>query len=212
MLQFLSPILNLLKSDITRCSNLVLAGNTLPPADLEGIGMYSRFPLLRPTYIASYANACIVEILKTGKISSLNVSSCGMCEKDLLTLVAPILDYPQPLRSLNLSENLGRLPAAVLPHMLHHLTELRVLNLRGSLQGGGDMSDTLIPYKVLDRLQYLQELDISGFKVRQRNPYQACACVNLQPPRLTLQRCKISGASCVVGPRRRAGCLRNSGS
>jgi hypothetical protein len=38
-LQFLTPILNLLRSDITKCSNLILARNPLLGSDLEDIGM-----------------------------------------------------------------------------------------------------------------------------------------------------------------------------
>lgn len=39
-LQFLTPILNLLKSGITKCNRLILSGNILPPADVEGLGKH----------------------------------------------------------------------------------------------------------------------------------------------------------------------------
>ncbi|KAK0645927.1 hypothetical protein B0T16DRAFT_428892 [Cercophora newfieldiana] len=142
-LQFLTPILNLLRSDITKCSNLILARNPLLRSDLEDI----------------------IETLEAGKIHTLDVSSCGLCEVELRNLITPLLDRSQPLRSLNLSENPGRLPADFLPQMLYNMMELRELNLRGSLQAGWDATTTLIPFDILDRLEYLEELDISGFKV-----------------------------------------------
>jgi hypothetical protein len=37
-LQFLTPILNLLKSGITKCNRLILTGNTLSGADVEDLG------------------------------------------------------------------------------------------------------------------------------------------------------------------------------
>ncbi|KAK4448540.1 protein NLRC3 [Podospora aff. communis PSN243] len=142
-LQFLTPILNLLRSDITKCSNLILARNPLLRSDLEDI----------------------VETLEACKIQTLDVSSCGLCEVELRNLIGPLLDRPQPLQSLNLSENPGRLPADFLPQMLYNMPELRELNLRGSLQAGWDTTTTLIPFEILDRLTCLEELDISGFKV-----------------------------------------------
>jgi len=93
------------------------------------------------------------------------VSSCGLGEAELRHLVAPFLDRPQPLWSLNLSENPGRLPADFLPQMLYNLVELRELNLRGSLQAGWDTTTTLIPSEILDQLECLEELDVSGFKL-----------------------------------------------
>lgn len=142
-LEFLTPILNLLKSDITKCSHLVLAGNTLLQYDLEDI----------------------VEALDMAKIHALDVSSCGLGEKALRTLIAPLLGRPQPLQSLNLSENPGRLLAGILPDIIPHLADLRYLNLRGSLQGERDVAGTLFPYEVLGHLENLEELDLSGFKI-----------------------------------------------
>ncbi|KAK0710971.1 hypothetical protein B0H67DRAFT_492783 [Lasiosphaeris hirsuta] len=142
-LEFLTPILNLLKPDITKCSHLVLAGNTLLQHDLEDI----------------------VEALDMAKIHALDVSSCGLGEKSLRTLIAPLLGRPQPLQSLNLSENPGRLPAGLLLDIIPHLANLRYLNLRGSLQGERDIVGTLFPYDVLSHLENLEELDLSGFKI-----------------------------------------------
>ena len=44
-LQFLTPILSLLRSGITKCNRLIVSGNTLPQADVEDIGEHSHPPL-----------------------------------------------------------------------------------------------------------------------------------------------------------------------
>ena len=39
-LQFLTPILHLLRSGITKCNHLILGGNTLPQSDIEALGKH----------------------------------------------------------------------------------------------------------------------------------------------------------------------------
>ena len=43
--------------------------------------------------------------------------------------------------------------------------ELKELNLRGSLLAEEGVLDTLIPFSVLQHLEHLEALDISGLKV-----------------------------------------------
>ena len=48
-LQFLAPILSLLRSGITKCNRLIVSGNTLPQPDVEDIGEYFHpLPGLQP--------------------------------------------------------------------------------------------------------------------------------------------------------------------
>ena len=104
------------------------------------------------------------ETLYAGKIKALDVSSCCLSEKDLRTLTAPI-QKAQPLQLFDISKSLGRLPASVLPSLLWNLVELKELNLRGSLLAEEGVLDTLIPFSVLQHLEHLEALDISGLKV-----------------------------------------------
>jgi hypothetical protein len=41
-LQFLTPILGLLRSGITKCNRLIVSGNLLPPADVDDLGKPPR--------------------------------------------------------------------------------------------------------------------------------------------------------------------------
>lgn len=93
------------------------------------------------------------------------MSSCGLCENQIRHLVSPFLDHYHPLQYLNISDNTGRLPASFLPEILYNLYQIKHLNLHGSLQADGDVSGTLVPFEILDRLINLEELDISGFLV-----------------------------------------------
>ncbi|KAK3375453.1 hypothetical protein B0H63DRAFT_482951 [Podospora didyma] len=143
-LQFLTPILNLLKSGITKCNRLILSGNTHLRSDIEDL----------------------VETMKTGSIQALDVSFCGLDDMDMRDLVvSPLLNYPQSLQSLQLTGNLGRLPAYLIADMIQYLADLKELRLCGSLQGTID--GPLIPLEVFERLELLEELDISNFKINE---------------------------------------------
>ncbi|KAK1756075.1 RNI-like protein [Echria macrotheca] len=181
-LQFLTPILALLRSGITRCHNLVLSGNPIGHSDLVDI----------------------VETLEAGKILGLDISSCGLFENDLKSLVAAFQGRFHPLRSLNISGNPGRLPARLLPDMLYSLVELRELNLRGSLQADSDISEPLIPYEILVQLECLEDLDLAGFKLNIETIEDLCAFLHHRANypgdggvcrlrRLVLDHCGITG-------------------
>lgn len=64
-----------------------------------------------------------------------------------------------------MSENPGRLPVAFLPQILYNLVDLRELNLRGTLQSERTEVGSSIPFEVLQPLQCLEVIDLSGFKV-----------------------------------------------
>lgn len=181
-LQFLMPILHLLQANITKCDHLILAGNSLHSMDIE----------------------LLVATLRAGKIQTLDVSSTGLCERALRHLVSPFLDLNLPMRSLNLSDNPGRLPAGILPRMLRNLVFLRELNIRGSLQGESEIIGTLIPIEVFERLEHLEELDLSGFKLNDATLHDIGNFLRCRDPktggrrpsqfrRLTLNHCGITG-------------------
>ncbi|KAK0630580.1 hypothetical protein B0T17DRAFT_507043 [Bombardia bombarda] len=141
-LQFLAPIMSLLKTGATKCNHLILSRNLLLRSDIEELS----------------------EAINTGCIQGLDVSCCGLDDMHLRDMVVgSLLDCPRPLQVLNVSGNPGRLPVRILPEVTQYLEELKELNLCGSLQG--DSGDPLIPVATLDRLFLLEELDISNFKL-----------------------------------------------
>ncbi|KAL2259165.1 hypothetical protein VTK26DRAFT_7251 [Humicola hyalothermophila] len=142
--QLLTPILNLLRSGITKCNRLLLGGNILPPSDIEELA----------------------DTMKTGAIQALDLSGCGLDDASLRDMVVtPLLEHPGPLESLSVSGNPGRLQARVLPSMLECLRDIRELNLGGSIQGDSYVEGSLLPFATLQCLEMLEELNISGYKV-----------------------------------------------
>lgn len=104
-------------------------------------------------------------------IQALDVSSCGLGQKDLGILTKPI-NLTDQIRVLDISKNLHRLPLTHLPNILLGLKGVKELNLRGSLRAGVDVVESLFPFKLLQNLQELEVLDISGLKV----PAPCCLC------------------------------------
>ncbi|KAL1868432.1 hypothetical protein VTK73DRAFT_3671 [Phialemonium thermophilum] len=139
--QFLSPILNLLRTGSSKCNRLLLSGNALSPADIVEI----------------------IHALEMGLIQALDISRCGLCDMDLRELFHATGHSSQPLQLLDISGNMGRIPAHMVPHAVSLLGDLRELNLCGCLLG--DLQGPLLPFEVLERLPCLEELDISNYKV-----------------------------------------------
>lgn len=104
-------------------------------------------------------------------IQALDVSSCGLGQKDLEVLTKPI-NLTDQIRVLDISKNLHKLPVTHLPNILLGLKGVKELNLRGSLRAGVDVVESLFPFKILLHLQELEVLDISGLKV----PSPCCLC------------------------------------
>jgi hypothetical protein len=106
------------------------------------------------------------ETLKAGALQALDVSHCGLDDASLRDMiVAPLSDLPGLLQSLSVSGNPGRLPAHMLPGLLRYLTEIRELNLSGSIQTESFIAGSLRPFAALERMERLEELDISGYTV-----------------------------------------------
>ena len=145
-LQFLTPILSLLKAGNTKCSRLILAGNTLPQFDIDDLA----------------------ETMKTGTLHALDISYCGLGDMSLRDIVvAPLEEGLLPLQTLCISGNPGRLPAHILPDLFQNLPDIQHLKLGGSILGNSCVDGPLIPFDILENLPYLQELDISGFKLNE---------------------------------------------
>lgn len=109
------------------------------------------------------ANRPAVDILKMGCLQGLDISRCGLSDMDLRDLFEAIAYNAGPVQLLDISGNLGRIPAKMVPNSIDFFTDLRELNLYGSLLG--DTQGPLLPFEALDRLIHLQELDISHSKV-----------------------------------------------
>ncbi|KAL2181284.1 uncharacterized protein P884DRAFT_273816 [Thermothelomyces heterothallicus CBS 202.75] len=143
-LQFLTPILRLLRSGITKCNRLIVNGNTLPQFDVDDLA----------------------ETMKCGAIQALDVSYCGLDDASLREMIVePLSDYPGLLQSLSVSGNPGRLPAHILPGLFRYLTDIRELNLSGSIQAESHTEGSLLPFAALEGMENLEELNVSGYKL-----------------------------------------------
>ncbi|KAJ4304073.1 hypothetical protein N0V88_001683 [Collariella sp. IMI 366227] len=183
-LQFLSPLLNLLKTGITKCNRLLLGGNLLTRFDIDDLS----------------------ETMKSGALQALDVSYCGLDDASMRDMIVlPLTEYPGLLQSLSVSGNPGRLPAHILPGLFQYLTDIRELNLSGSIQAESYIEDSLLPFAALERMEMLEELDISGYKVDPATfadlerflHHRSLRLVQGHPIRfhkLTLNHCGITGA------------------
>ncbi|KAK4249959.1 hypothetical protein C7999DRAFT_39082 [Corynascus novoguineensis] len=143
-IQFLTPILRLLRSGISKCNRLILSGNALPQFDVDDLA----------------------ETMKCGTIQALDVSYCGLDDASLREMIVePLSDYPGLLQSLSVSGNPGRLPAHILPGLFRYLTEIRELNLSGSIQAESYIEGSLLPFAALEGMENLEELNVSGYKL-----------------------------------------------
>ncbi|KAK3295555.1 uncharacterized protein B0H64DRAFT_441942 [Chaetomium fimeti] len=182
-LQFLTPILSLLRSGITKCNRLIVSGNTLPQFDVDDLA----------------------ETMKCGAIQALDVSYCGLDDASLRDMIVdPLSDYPGLLQSLSVSGNPGRLPAHIMPGLFRYLTEIRVLNLSGSIQAESYIEGSLLPFSALESMERLEELDVSGYKLDEATchdlerflQYRSWRLDQGQPLRfhkLVLNHCRITG-------------------
>jgi hypothetical protein len=104
--------------------------------------------------------------MKYGAIQALDVSYCGLDDNSLRDIIVePLSEYSGVLQSLSVSGNPGRLPAHILPGLMRYLTEIRELNLSGSIQAESCIEGSLLPFAALECLERLEELDVSGYKV-----------------------------------------------
>ncbi|OAA64182.1 leucine rich repeat domain containing protein [Niveomyces insectorum RCEF 264] len=137
--QFLLPILNLLAAGLTRCNRLFLRGCALGDSDID-----------------SLAKDAV-------GLEALDVANCGLSDQSMKTLFQALSQSAWTLTMLDVSQNFGRVPAALFQQFLESVGSLRQLNVSGSLTG--TFEGELLPFEVLDRLENLEELDLSNFKL-----------------------------------------------
>lgn len=176
---FLFPILNLLELGLTKCNRLLLSGNYLRPADIVSL----------------------VEALMTQKveIQALDISNCGLSDMALRDIFEVLFHQSQSLQSLNVSNNRGRVHASVIANLCQIIPDLRKLNVAGVIMG--DISGPMFSFDTLSRFEYLQELDLSQYKVNDATLHALEQFLSQKPlstppstfHKLVLNNCGING-------------------
>lgn len=141
---FLSPILNLLELGLTKCNRLLVGGNYFPPADVQSL----------------------VESLMTQQVEvqALDISNCGLSDLALRDIFEVLVHQSHSLQTLNVSRNRGRIHASMVANLCQTIVDLRQLNVAGVIMG--DIPGPLFSFDTLSRFEYLEELDLSQYKVR----------------------------------------------
>lgn len=141
---FLFPILNLLELGLTKCNRLLLSGNYLRPADIVSL----------------------VEALMTQRVEvqSLDISGCGLSDMALRDIFEVLFHQSHSLQSLDVSGNRGRVHASVIANLCETILDLRKLNVAGVIMG--DIPGPMFSFNTLSRFEYLEELDLSQYKVQ----------------------------------------------
>ncbi|CAK7221495.1 hypothetical protein SCUCBS95973_004519 [Sporothrix curviconia] len=153
--QFLVPIMNLLAAGLTRCNRLLLRGCSLGDVDIESLAGY-----IAPSSSEQVDGAAAQEAVS---LEALDVANCGLSDESMKLLFQALCQSAWTLQLLDVSQNFGRAPAALIQQFMESVGSLRQLNLSGCITG--TFEGELLPLEVLDRLEYLEELDISNFKL-----------------------------------------------
>ncbi|CAK7226026.1 hypothetical protein SBRCBS47491_006086 [Sporothrix bragantina] len=155
--QFLVPIMNLLAAGLTRCNRLLLRGCNLGDVDIESLAGY-----IAPSSSEVVDGAAAQEAVS---LEALDVANCGLSDESMKLLFQALCQSAWTLQSLDVSQNFGRATAALIQQFMESVGSLRQLNLSGCITG--TFEGELLPLEVLDRLEYLEELDISNFKLNE---------------------------------------------
>jgi hypothetical protein len=156
--EFLSPILDLLRLGLTRCNRVILRGCAISASDIGDLaealspGVEGQGPNLEPI------------IRPAISLEVLDIAGCGLSDVSLRTLFHVLSNSGRTLQRLDVSGNYGRLHAVLVSAFTESLYDMRSLNLSGCLMGYID--EPLISSETLSRLDQLEELDLSGFRVR----------------------------------------------
>ncbi|CAK7274810.1 hypothetical protein SEPCBS119000_006363 [Sporothrix epigloea] len=153
--QFLVPIMNLLAAGLTRCNRLILRGCILGSVDIESLAGY-----IAPS---STDQADGVTAHESVTLEALDVANCGLNDESIKLLFHALCQSAWTLQSLDVSQNLGRVPAALVQQFMDSVGSLRQLNLSGCITG--TLEGELLPLEALDRLERLEELDVSNFQL-----------------------------------------------
>lgn len=140
---FLFPILNLLELGLTKCNRLLLGGNHLRSADIDDL----------------------IEALMTQnvEIQALDISNCGLSDLALRDIFEVLYHQGHSLQSLNMSGNRGRVHASLIANLSRAIYDLRKLDMSGIIMG--DIPGPVFSFETLSRFEYLEELNLSQYKV-----------------------------------------------
>ncbi|CAN8096296.1 unnamed protein product [Discula destructiva] len=140
---FLFPILNLLELGLTKCNRLLLSGNYLRSADIDNL----------------------VEALITQQveIQALDISNCGLSDLALRDIFEVLFHQSHSIQALNMSDNRGRVHVSLIANLCQSILDLRKLNVAGVIMG--DIPGPIFSFETLSRFDYLEELDLSHYKV-----------------------------------------------
>jgi hypothetical protein len=108
----------------------------------------------------------LLSILKTDgvELHALEVSRCGLSDLVMRDILEALLHRERMLQSLSISRNPARIHASFVQHIVHNIADLRKLDVSHSIMAGID--GPLLSFDDLMRFQNLEELDLSGYKVR----------------------------------------------
>ncbi|KJR89876.1 leucine rich repeat domain containing protein [Sporothrix schenckii 1099-18] len=150
--QFVVPIMNLLAAGLTRCNRLLLRGCHLGDIDVDSLASDQPEGVIAPGQEAV-------------SLEALDVASCGLADLHMKMLFQALSQSAWTLQMLDVSQNFGRAPAALIQQFMESVGSLRQLNLASGITG--TFEGELLPLEVLDRLEYLEVLDISNFKLNE---------------------------------------------
>lgn len=100
---------------------------------------------------------------QTVEIQALDISKCNLSDTALRDIFEVMFHQGHSLQSLDVSGNRGRVHAYMIANLSHIILDLRKLNVSGILMG--DIPGPVFSFETLSRFEYLEELDLSKFKV-----------------------------------------------
>lgn len=142
--EVVSPLLGLMRDRLTEADALVLSGNKLSRCEIEELVSFLASAEFRPH-------------AKT--LRELRIARCGLEDRDLARIWTSLGPQARTLRILDISGNDGRIDSALVATTLGRFTQLRILNLGGSLRNCTDVSlfgESPMPFA------HLTDLDLSG--------------------------------------------------
>ncbi|KIH87216.1 leucine rich repeat domain containing protein [Sporothrix brasiliensis 5110] len=140
--------------------------------DVDLSGLLGKFDSSRKgnvAYLSRNASDQPEGIIAPGQeavsLEALDVASCGLADLHMKMLFQALSQSAWTLQMLDVSQNFGRAPAALIQQFMESVGSLRQLNLASGITG--TFEGELLPLEVLDRLEYLEVLDISNFKLNE---------------------------------------------
>jgi Ran GTPase-activating protein (RanGAP) involved in mRNA processing and transport len=171
----LDPILDLIRTGSTRCTDIVLDRNILGLYDVDQLVKTLRAP------------KC--------SITGLSVAKCSLASGAMHALAEALAPHCEKLEILNISSNRNSISAAALAQLLQDMFRIQRLNVAGSVMGS--MDGPLITCATLHQMSSLQELDLSGLSLNEETMesftkyFTLTKTVRLR--QLTLNNCHITG-------------------